>query len=549
MDKTQWLDIRGNHDNFNVQHLSHPSDLFRNFSSQGKTYPKSYLHQEVIDDVTYNFLALDASIEPGTKRPYNFIGMLDKVELERVRKMIVDSKGSFTIWFAHYPTSTVLTPPRTPNIRKFIGQFESSVAYLSGHLHTMGRLVNRMYALHAEGFLELELGDFLRTRRFRLAAIDHGLISIFDLSLQDALSAPFALITNPKNVLLNNPFKEDIELQRQSTHIRILAFSTSEITKCQVAIDAENWQSCTQKSKNFFVIPWNPSKYKQGLHQIKIFVEDSKGRIFENAQEFALDNSRISFDFFAKFILMSDLTTLFQIGYASALILCSLPLIVFKIWQMLLKCKFNQCKIQSNLIKISLADKKLRRPMIESAYWRSFVYKYLLLASINRIYFGLVLMILWTTIGPWSFHEVLDGHVGFNFLWGIFVQNQFVPGTLNYWYGFHQLLWFQFPLMIILAGVLKRSYKCSLLGERMSENETILTALKSNILFVGLVIAEATLAVFYVIQNGFFAFLIAPLRVWSMIFAIWLFYQAYFKISDTTFKNLTYLHDVIPKRS
>lgn len=156
-------------------------------------------------------------------------------------------------------------------------------------------------------------------------------------------------------------------------------------------------------------------------------------------------------------------------------------------------------------------------------------------------------MILWTTVGPWSFHEILDGNIGYNFLWGIFVSNQFVPGTLNYWYGFHQLVWFQFPLMIILAGVLRASYKRSLLNERVTES--FLTALKHNLAFVALIIAELGLAMFYIIQNGFFAFLIAPLRVWSVIFSIWLFYQAYFKISDNTFKNLNYLHDVVPKRS
>lgn len=156
-------------------------------------------------------------------------------------------------------------------------------------------------------------------------------------------------------------------------------------------------------------------------------------------------------------------------------------------------------------------------------------------------------MIIWTTIGPWSFHEVLDGHVGYNFLWGIFVNNHFVPGTLNYWYGFHQLVWFQFPLMLILAGVLKRSFKRSLLNERAGES--FLSALRTNLPFVALIIAEVGLAVFYVITNGFVAFLIAPLRVWSVIFSIWLFYQAYFKIPDATFKNLNYLHEVIPKRS
>lgn len=175
------------------------------------------------------------------------------------------------------------------------------------------------------------------------------------------------------------------------------------------------------------------------------------------------------------------------------------------------------------------------------------MYKYLLLVSIDRIYYSLVIMISWTTFGPWSFHEILDGHIGYNYLWGIFVSSQFLPGTLNYWYGLHQLVWFQFPLMIILACVVNRSYKRSLISDRT--NEGILSALKSNLPFVALMTAELFLAILYAIQNGFIAFLIAPLRVWSVIFSIWLFYQSYFKIPDSTFQSITYLREVIPKRS
>lgn len=156
-------------------------------------------------------------------------------------------------------------------------------------------------------------------------------------------------------------------------------------------------------------------------------------------------------------------------------------------------------------------------------------------------------MILWTTFGPWSFHEVLDGHVGYNFLWGIFVNGNYVAGALNYWYGLHQLVWFQFPLMIILADVLKQSYKRSLHCDRTEEG--FFSALKSNLSFVALMIAELSLSFFYIIQNGFIAFLIAPLRVWSVAFSLWLFYQSFYKIPESTFQRLSYLNEVIPKRS
>jgi hypothetical protein len=134
-EKTKWLDLRGNHDNFNVQYLGDSSDLYMNFSAQGKFHKKSYLHQEIHDNIKYNFLAIDASIEPGTKRPYNFIGIVNKDELDRIDKMLNDSPSDFIIWFAHYPTPTLRTSGSDENIRKFIGKHEKSSIFVAGHLH------------------------------------------------------------------------------------------------------------------------------------------------------------------------------------------------------------------------------------------------------------------------------------------------------------------------------------------------------------------------------------------------------------------------------
>lgn len=144
-------------------------------------------------------------------------------------------------------------------------------------------------------------------------------------------------------------------------------------------------------------------------------------------------------------------------------------------------------------------------------------------------------MILWTSTGPWSFHEILDGYVGYVFLWGTFIKGHFVPGTLTWMYGFDQLVFFQFPLMIILAGVVKRSFNRFLLSEK--NNDTFLQTIKSNLPFLALFLAEVLLAVFYLIQNGIIAFLIAPLRVWSVIYSLILFYHANYKINDNCFKS------------
>jgi Icc-related predicted phosphoesterase len=432
LNKTTFMDIRGNHDNFNVEFLNSNADLFKNFSAQGKHHKRSYLKQIEVDGVKYNFVALDASIEPGSKRPYNFIGMIPKEELIRVEKLVKDSPANYTVWFAHYPTSTIITPAGFDHIRKFIGNFNHSSIFVAGHLHTLGSLVFRMYTLQPEGFLELELGDFMKNRLFRLGVFDHGLFSFADVKLG---TWPIAVITNPKDIHFNNPFKENIEIQRSSTHIRIVAFSTSPITQCKIRIDDGEWEKCEKQTENFFTVPWVPSRYLKGKHNIELLVGDADGRIFNHDQLFALDGTRVNFDFLAKFILMSDVTTIFQVGFFVAFVICLLPLLVFKIWQFMIKCKsqieqFIAIKI---VRKISISDGKLKRPKVASHYWRGSIQKYLVLASVDRIYFTILFWLLYTAIGPWSFHEILDGHIGVVFVWGTFVKGQFVPGTLNWW--------------------------------------------------------------------------------------------------------------------
>jgi len=43
--------------------------------------------------------------------------------------------------------------------------FRTGAVYLCGHLHTLAEVVPKMHAVHVDGHLELELGDWLDTRK------------------------------------------------------------------------------------------------------------------------------------------------------------------------------------------------------------------------------------------------------------------------------------------------------------------------------------------------------------------------------------------------
>lgn len=141
--------------------------------------------------------------------------------------------SNHTIWFGHFPTSCIISEDE--GVRDLIGKLNQGLVYLCGHLHRLGGVVPHMYALQREGFLELELGDWKDNRmyitflckihwyiavfnyRYRLLAIDHGIFSFTDIQHRDW---PVVLITNPKHALFVIPGKENLNVIRQSTHIR-----------------------------------------------------------------------------------------------------------------------------------------------------------------------------------------------------------------------------------------------------------------------------------------------------------------------------------------
>jgi Calcineurin-like phosphoesterase len=122
-EKTVWLDIRGNHDNFNVANTKY--DYYRNYSMQGPVHPRSYSYDLEKDGTKYSFVAIDATLQPGPKRPFNFIGILSANETQHIQDLVEKSKAQNTdkqdhhlFFFSHYPTSCILSP--RDGVRKLV---------------------------------------------------------------------------------------------------------------------------------------------------------------------------------------------------------------------------------------------------------------------------------------------------------------------------------------------------------------------------------------------------------------------------------------------
>ncbi|XP_015436785.1 PREDICTED: transmembrane protein 62-like [Dufourea novaeangliae] len=502
--KTLWLDVRGNHDNFNVVSLEAKNNYYSNYSIQGKKHPRSYMYTINIGSELYTFIAVDACLKPGPRRPFNFVGVLDEQEIKSIHSLVnksQESNADFVIWFGHYPTSCILSQTNT-GVRNIIGRYKESMVYLCGHYHTLGGTVPNMYTLQQAGFLELELADWKDNRMYRLAAIDHGQFSFIDVKHEEW---PVVLITNPKHALYTMPRKENVLSVVKSTHIRVLAFSIAPIKSVEVQLDDATWFKCEHVKGPLYTFKWNTAEYMNGIHTIRVRVVDTDGRETIVFQPFALDGSRLSFRILPRLILMSNVSNIFQFLFGTVLILLVVPLCLLR------------------FLHILCEKKQMHRPRLRIKFFHLWLRKLWILSTVDRLCFPLVLYALYLTIGPWAIGEVIDNHTGVIFAWGTFVGNSYLPGAFTYAYGFFQLFSFHLPLMLILAHrVDKRLQSFNKPGHKSVSKVCILW---QHLPITLLVIMQVSMAYFFWLAYGTLATVLCPLRTWSILLAIMLWHQ------------------------
>ena len=112
----------------------------------------------------YAFVAVDATLDYGLSRFFNFIGIVEKPEklVEFQTSIENDPKINATIWFGHYPTSSISTLFSTgPTLREIAAK---GIVYLCGITCTVN--LSPCYPeytltiLLGTGMLELELSDW-----------------------------------------------------------------------------------------------------------------------------------------------------------------------------------------------------------------------------------------------------------------------------------------------------------------------------------------------------------------------------------------------------
>ncbi|XP_071354794.1 transmembrane protein 62 isoform X2 [Trachinotus anak] len=491
MERTRWIDIRGNHDAFNIISLDSVNNYYRKYSANQKVGSFHYVHKTPFGN--YSFVCVDATLTPGPKRPYNFFGILNQTQMDLLDTFRVESlKSNQSVWFGHYTTSTVVSP--SPGVRDMM---RSAVAYLCGHLHTLGGLMPVLHSRHPQGTLELELGDWMDNRRYRVLAFDHDLLSFSDLRFE---RWPAVLITNPKEAQYLHPGQEPLGRIRRSTHIRLLAFSEAPITAVHVSVDGEPLGKGHSAGGPLYVLLWDPSLYLTGLHTIRVKVEDSAGRSTVREQHFTLeDDLTPSFGFVQSFILLTDHYILGRVAFIFMMLLNVGVLLAFRF-----------LRVSSGRGLTSQACMSLH-----------------LVSKIDIFYYSLLLFNLCTALGPWFIGELIDGHSGACFAFGVFIDGHFLEGSLTYVVGVVQLLFFNMPLTSYLCWSLHHRCRGNTFRSHFLRPGCRWRTLVVHLFMLLLLTWQAHSCYFLLETYGPMAFFLSPVRTWALGLSLLLVYRAW----------------------
>ncbi|NXN99859.1 TMM62 protein, partial [Rhinopomastus cyanomelas] len=335
--------------------------------------------------------------------------------------------------------------------------------------------------------------------RYRILAFDHDLLSFADLKFQEW---PVVLITNPKSFLYSSSAHEPLFKILYSTHIRILAFSPSVIISVKVYINGVHLGNAHQVSGPLYVLKWSPQNYSEGFHHINVTVQDASGRISTQDHIFAMEeNLSLRFDFLPSVILLTDFYVLVRVLFGLTVLIQIALLVIFRYLQ-------------------KPALKKKPGLLILTSYSLH------VFSKTNTFYYSVLVLNLYTALGPWFVGELVDGQLGACFSFGLFVGGSFFQGSLTFVVGILQMLFFNLPLMAYLCWcLLLRCQGCTFRSHLCHVRCLVAVPVY---LTMGLLLAWQTYSCFFLQQTyGTLAFFLSPMRTWLVALTPALIYKTW----------------------
>ncbi|CAJ1823918.1 unnamed protein product [Sphenostylis stenocarpa] len=336
--KNLFFDLRGNHDNFAVPVVGGSFDFFSKYSINGQLGRNGSVNSVTVEtkERKHLFVGFDSTMSTGLRGPTNLFGhptdqLLKDLDMELSQWDFQSEKPITKISFGHFPLS-FSAPSISGRTLEDVFLKHSISAYLCGHLHTrFGRNLKRhhrssdhfsplqkfvQFNMHQSSFestincslgvppirdfWEWEMGDWRKSRAFRILAIDRGHVSYVDVDFKSGTKHAIILPTFPldSRFMITSSCHHNYECKSVPSSsyekIRALVFSVSPV----VSIVARIYDSQTENHDlllethmikhadentkgHLYLAPWNYKAFEDASpdrYWLQIEVNDSEGR-------------------------------------------------------------------------------------------------------------------------------------------------------------------------------------------------------------------------------------------------------------------------------
>lgn len=222
---------------------------------------------------------------------------------------------------------------------------------------------------------------------------------------------------------------------------------------------------------------------------------------------FSLDGTRLKTKFLPRLILMPNLGMLFYFLFTCTVLICALPLIIFR---------------------YLVRNRRVDAEQISAIKWNFIVRwcrRFCIMSHLNVFYYPLVLYPIYLFGGPWAVVYLVGNKLGVVFAWGIIIDNEYSPAWITYPFGWKQMILHAFLILHLARQIDRRCFK-ALLKEDSTIDQNPLVKYLSSIwdnLFYVIVISLQLLETYnFWLSYGNLTLAFCPLTTWWIAMALWL---------------------------
>jgi len=319
---------------------------------------------------------------------------------------------------------------------------------------------------------------------------------------------PVVLITSPKPNYLAMPRFEPLHRISNSSHIRFLVFDTVAIKNVEAYIDGV---LLDEKPLNvegpLWACRWTATKYSQGSHKLKIVVRDELSRERSSEVVFCLDPRQCTqqYKWSSVFFLITDVSYWVPIVHFTLLVVITTCLFLIR------KFPLHQIPSKSNHF-VSISRN---------------LFKMSIILNDDFAFYSFIVYLMNISLGPLFIGELVTGHLGVAFSYGIYLDKKFYDNRQLYLSTIHCVVFGFLPLLLYLSSVAECRWRDEMSFKQSWQRLSSFSALQVLMLFnwAGLVWCSVNMAKSY----GPWAFWANFQYTWWLMWSLVLVYREWNK--------------------